>query len=695
VQGHFVFDAGARFLLGEISHVLVGQRGRWGVLLFGDRALEAAHDVGLDAIELRAGETELLDPKRLCEQRVESAFDPVLFHTRVQRRDFERPDELTASGAGAKKRRDVFISIEGIRGGSFNDTLFGDGSSNVLRGNLGADLLSGGSEPFALDFFDFADYIEATGGVRVDLGNPANNTGEAAGDSFSAIEGLGGSNFNDTLVGNAFINFLRGQGGADVLNGAGGSVDYADYINAPSAIRVNLGNPAANTGEAVGDSYIAIAGLLGSNFNDTLIGDAGDNFLLGWLGADVLDGGPGTDFADYRVGTPVFVDLSAPGNNTGNAAGDTFISIEGVAGSTGDDTLIGNGGDNVLRGQSGGDVLNGAAGFDTASYRDAFAAVVVNLENPAANTGQAEGDTFISIEAISGSGWNDTLTGDDGDNLLIGNNGNDVLAGGGGIDTLDGGLGNDTYFLKPGDQWRDAGGVDTVFSPGGFSVLPANLEHVALLQRAGNVSVTGSDAGNRFIGNGGTNLLDGGAGNDTLEGGRGDDTLIGGAGRDRLDGGRGADVMEGGAGNDVYVVGSARDQVVELAASGLDTVEVMAPRYAVAANIENVFVLYSGGSFVTGNDLSNIIAGGAGNDTLAGGDGRDAFLFSETDNVDLLLDFTPGVDRIAVDEGVFGTDIVYDASSGALFYDGVVQFAQLGAPGALHPALTEADIQFV
>ena len=97
--------------------------------------------------------------------------------------------------------------------------------------------------------------------------------------------------------------------------------------------------------------------------------------------------------------------LANPALNTGDAAGDTYISIERLQGSAFDDVLIGDGGNNSLRGGAGADVLDGGGGFDTASYFTALTGLTVSLANPSLNTGEAAGDTFISIENISGSGF--------------------------------------------------------------------------------------------------------------------------------------------------------------------------------------------------------------------------------------------------------------------------------------------------
>ena len=108
------------------------------------------------------------------------------------------------------------------------------------------------------------------------------------------------------------------------------------------------------SGEAAGDTYISIEGLIGSDFNDALTGDAGDNELEGGPGADALNGGDGLDFASYKHSTAaVIASLADPTANTGEAAGDTYASVERLAGSAFNDILIGDHGDNYIWGWGG------------------------------------------------------------------------------------------------------------------------------------------------------------------------------------------------------------------------------------------------------------------------------------------------------------------------------------------------------
>jgi Ca2+-binding RTX toxin-like protein len=139
-----------------------------------------------------------------------------------------------------------------------------------------------------------------------------------------------------------------------------------EYLNSQTGVTVNLDNPSLNLGaDAIGDTYISIENLTGSNSGDTLIGDGGDNVLRGKTGADNLQGGGGFDTADYSTAPgAVVADLANSGLNTGDAAGDTYTSIENLRGWTFDDTLSGDGNGNFLDGQGGNDRLDGRGGID-------------------------------------------------------------------------------------------------------------------------------------------------------------------------------------------------------------------------------------------------------------------------------------------------------------------------------------------
>ena len=140
---------------------------------------------------------------------------------------------------------------------------------------------------------------------------------------------------------------------------------------------------------------------------------------------------------DYsRAGGPVTANLQS-GTATGGAGSDTLSNFEALRGSAFVDTLTGDGLDNWLEGGAGGDSLNGGGGNDTASYMHASSGVIANLASVAANSDEAIGDTYNSIENVFGSRFNDQLTGDGGNNVLDGGfGGNDIMTGAGGADTF-------------------------------------------------------------------------------------------------------------------------------------------------------------------------------------------------------------------------------------------------------------------
>lgn len=118
----------------------------------------------------------------------------------------------------------------------------------------------------------------------------------------------------------------------------------------------------------------------------------------------------------------------------------------------GDDIFLGNGGKDRLEGGGGNDTLNGGAGKDKilggsgsdwASYNTAESRVVAKLDVKSThrieskdNKGDAKGDTYVSVENLQGSAFDDTLAGDGKNNKLDGGAGNDKLAGGNGADTF-------------------------------------------------------------------------------------------------------------------------------------------------------------------------------------------------------------------------------------------------------------------
>ncbi len=442
------------------------------------------------------------------------------------------------------------------------------------------------------------------------------------------LQPLVGTSGADSMDGTNADDAMTGLGGRDIMRGLAGD----DLIN-------------------------------GGNGDDRMFAHGGDDILIGGRGADVLNGGAGRDTADYRGSNGVIADLLTPGDNTGDAAGDTFISIENLSGGGGHDVLAGDGGANVLIGRGGDDTLMGRGGNDT----------------------------------LGGRNGRDVLDGGSGDDRLFGGNGNDLLLGGAGADYMDGGLGYDTVTYENSSV---AVGVDL------SGALPNSGD------AAGDTffrieSVIGTNFDDTLTGGNGDERLSGGDGNDTLRGGRGNDILIGGNGDDILHGdfpslgysNTGSNTLIGGQGNDVFIAGLSID--VMIGGTGRDEASYLGSTSGVVVDLENTFLnsgLAAGDIFSDVEDLrgsyfddllggdvqdnrliamrgddelfgragndhlegragADILDGGAGDDSLHGGDGSDTFVYGA--GADEIADFAG--DRLRLDDALWGNTVLTDA----------------------------------
>ena len=137
--------------------------------------------------------------------------------------------------------------------------------------------------------------------------------------------------------------------------------------------------------------------LQGMNGNDRLFGGAGDDRMSGGAGADVLNGGNGIDRAQYTDATAgVLADLQYADRNTGFAAGDTYVSIEGFDGSRYDDDLRGDAANNVLWGHNGNDRLHGRGGNDNLQGMNGNDRLFGGTGDDRM-TGGIDGDTFVFL----------------------------------------------------------------------------------------------------------------------------------------------------------------------------------------------------------------------------------------------------------------------------------------------------------
>jgi Ca2+-binding RTX toxin-like protein len=403
-----------------------------------------------------------------------------------------------------------------------------------------------------------SSYVIIGEGITADLADPSRNTGFAAGDTYAGIEALIGSYVDDELAGDEEDNTLRGSWGNDVIWGRGG--------------------------------------------NDLLEGDVGDDRLIGGAGADVLFGN--IDFPGY---------LELIGRMTGPIADDLIEQARDMV----DDPEFGAG-----------------DGLDVASYETATSGVVASLTDSTINTGDAAGDTYILIEGLAGSAFDDTLIGTagwgpDGHNTLEGGAGNDTLIGLGGGDDYDGGTGNDTAVF---DENRTAYTITYDAATQTYTLTSAwGVNHVTAVETLqfadGALSVALI-----FAGGNNDDSLSGTAGQDDLNGGGGNDSLFALAGNDRLDGGAGDDLLAGGAGDDTLIGGIGRDAASYADATAAVSVDLRVSGAQATGGggtdtltgIEDLIGSAFGDTLI-GTTGDNALRGGAGNDLLIGLGGNDIF----------------------------------------------------------------------
>ncbi|MGR9076482.1 hypothetical protein [Rhizobium leguminosarum] len=528
--------------------------------------------------------------------------------------NYANVERLTYTGTGA-------ASLTGgagddiLTGGAGIDILNGAGGNDILIGNAGADQLIGGTGT------DTASYANATAAITLNLKTGV-HTGDAAGDTFSGIEVLSGSNFDDTFIGNGTTITFDGGAGTD-------TVDYS----ASTAVNVTLGAAGVTTvasgGDAEGNSLVNIERVVGSSFADTLasstfghalVGGAGDDiYLVGNQGVTITEAaGGGTDeirttLTTYSMAGFANVErLTFTGTGASNLTGNAGNNV--MTGSTGNDTLNGGAGNDVLDGGNGNDTLIGGAGADqliggagtdTASYSNAAAAVTVNLKT-GVNIGDAAGDTFSGIEVFIGSSSKDTFVG----------NGTTV--------TFNGGVGTDTVSYS-----TSASAVNVTLGAGGVTTV-----------------ASGGDAeGNSLV-----NF----------------EQVIGSAFADTLGSTATAThTLQGGGGNDTYVVISQNTVITEAAGGGDDEIRTTATSYSMAAfaNVEHLTFTGTGNATLTGNAGDNIITGGIGNDTLIGGAGADQLIGGAGTDTASYVNAAAAI-TLNLNTGVHTGDAAGDAFSG-------------------------------
>jgi Ca2+-binding RTX toxin-like protein len=650
---------------------------------------------------------------------------------------------METTGSGAHAAGDKVKNFEHVIGSAFDDALTGNAIANKLTGGKGNDFFEGYAGADVIDGgegIDSASYENSDVGVTVNLATNINKGGHAEGDSLKGIEDIAGSDFKDKLTGNTLANTISagseddavdggsgndilgggggidtilggsgddtvsGDGGADIMDG-GANVDTLSYASC-GAVKVKLSEGAVTQimsaatkvtvngvmdielggNDAEGDSVKNFENLIGSAFDDVLVGNNGANRIEGGIGKDNIDGGKGNDT---------------------------------IFGGTGEDKIFGGDGNDVIEGGAGGDALDGGLGINTLSYAGDTAGVNVFL-GAMPSGGDATGDTYVNFQNIRGGSGIDILKGDAGVNILEGGGSNDNLIGLGGKDTLDGGAGVDmasfdglstaiTVTLGKDGAATTVSGAAGVGSAAG-TVLK-NIER--LFGTSGNDKLTGNELQNNIFGGDGDDLIDGKGSNDSLDGGAGVDTvsystskqgvtvtinantsllatggdahgdtvvrfenIVGSSFNDVLTAiANEANTLKGGSGNDVVEGGEMGDML--FGEGGLDTLSYSNDNVGVTVVLKGAAAADVSGSTAMGNHAAGDVAlgfenltGGTAADKLTGDAGANVIDgFGSTNDI---LDGAGGIDTVSYANATANATVTLGANGAETVGNGIM-----------------------
>ncbi|MEB8389197.1 Hint domain-containing protein [Rhodobacteraceae bacterium KMM 6894] len=467
--------------------------------------------------------------------------------------------------------------------------------------------------------------------------------------------------------------------------------------------------------------------------DDTLSGDDGDDTLMGEGGDDVLTGGEGADDIQGGDGADTIL------------GGDDGDSVDGGSGGTDDDTLdLSDSGPLRVVGQTDDPDGNSTSGtiefLDPTTGEPTGSMTFTEIENlilPDANADPVAVDDGISTVEdedvdIPVLGNDTDLDGDtlsvesftDPANGTVTDNGDGTLnyqpdAGFVGTDTFeytvsDGNGGTDTGTVTvevaadagpdgivsgtPGDDDIDlpyTGDPDGDRIDNDDAILPGDAPNDDVVEAGdGDDTVRGREGDDTLNGGDGDDSMRGDEGDDSLDGGAGDDTLRGDDGDNTLNGGEGDDSLIGGPGNDSIIGGDGQDTA--LGGGGDDFIDTSAP---VGSPSDPNFPLPDDGfgTIVPEDpDVDNdrdLVAGGAGNDTIFTGDDADTITGGAGDDfIDGGLDDDEISGGAGDDEiiGGEGSDTILGGDGNDTIYGGVNE-PSANIPDATDPELDNAD----
>ncbi|MGQ0671301.1 MAG: calcium-binding protein [Hyphomicrobium sp.] len=234
----------------------------------------------------------------------------------------------------------------------------------------------------------------------------------------TAFGGLGHDVFRDLGAGNDVMHGEDGNdtfylgAGSDTANGGNG-IDTVDYSSIAFTVIADLQSGFAFADGI--DTLQSIERVIGSQWNDTMLGSAGADTFYGGLGNDKLVGRGGADTI-----------YGGAGND--RMWGDTEAVPDLAFGS---DALYGEDGDDWMNGGQSSDLMYGGNGNDT----------------------MLGGEGFFT-DTMFGNAGNDTMDGGQGNDVINGGTGRDIMTGGQGVDRFVFSAANEFSGLTPGTGFK-------------------------------------------------------------------------------------------------------------------------------------------------------------------------------------------------------------------------------------------------
>ena len=640
------------------------------------------------------------------------------------------PDSLYGEAGNDVLKDDVSFSehlyaqsVQGndsLIGGDGNDTIYAGSGANTIDGGLGVD---------TLDFSTFNTQsatifggitIAKTNGAIVSYTSVVLNSSYSYGSasSFSNIENIVGSSFNDSLVGNNnYAQSILGGAGDDTLVGdlgvyahtlkgeAGNDTIVGGYLGSyDGGLGVDtllLGDTVSQNGplDIAAGTYKSFWGTVSFTGFEIYQGGAGSNYILGGTLADTIYGGYGSDSIEGGAGNDlIYGDLKTWVANNAIYFNDT------INGGDGDDTISGGIGVNKLDGGAGTDtyligpvqyesqtqIVNLSSSSYTISPNEFGRLAVVSTTTVAGYyAGAAPGwsgnnyDTISNFENASasaltftndviliGNEFANVLTAGPGRAVLIGGAGNDTLYGAGGsanasyhIYEIRGGLGDDLLYGNNSSTLFVAdAGTDTLIGLGGKAGLKVSegAKAIGTLNSSWAPSISPSNMqGTAVINTNGYSASVIATGYGSYELSNASSTiavsLTGSNGNDKLTGGSGADTISGDLGSDLIYGGAGNDSIT--AEWGSDTIYGEAGNDVIRGGTI-VSASWNGNLFVSGGDGNDTITGGVLSDTLLGDAGNDSIAGGDGNDV-----ISGGIGINTLDGGLGIDEISYSGAS--------------------------------